>query len=256
MRLLSLAVVLILIAAPAQADITARYAMGPPGGGMPAMVVEVNDRGDARIMSGNQAAMLTLDNVPYLIQGDLHGIYVARWDDLAALLAARFQAMMPHPSPGTRPAALPPPPPATEFFAQGNETIAGRTGTRWVLRPTERHAGRVQPEGGLDFVVSNDPELAPLGRVFLHSFETSMGGMRTMLGAEGGRVAVFGRPMLEMFARGAVLRMGNMLRLESVDTHPIPASEFVLPSAPLSRAELEARLGWQPVPATPAAPAH
>ena len=51
-----------------------------------------------------------------------------------------------------------------------------------------------------------------------------------------------------LLARGAPLRMGRMMQLESVDTGPVPASEFVLPSAPLTRDQLVERLGWPQAP--------
>ena len=110
---------------------------------------------------------------------------------------------------------------------------------------------------GMDWVISSDPDLAPLGRVFARQFDASTNGMRTMLGSTvGADVENFSEPIRALLARGAPLRMGHILRLERVDNGPIPSSEFQLPSTPLTRAQLEARLGWGPAPAPAATGAH
>jgi len=247
MRLFCLAVATLLIASPANADITVRYALGPPPGAMPAMVIEMNDRGDARMAMGNQAAILVLDGVTYMIQGDLRGVYAARLDDLTALMAERFQAMThdlnvpSHPATGDTAETM-------RFVEAGPETVAGRTGTLWTMRTTGN-----PPMHALDMVISNDPELAPLGRLFARQFGSSTQGLATMMGSTAG---AFGTDFLQSFqtllARGAPLRMGHLMQLESIDTRPVPASEFVLPSAPLTRDQLVERLGWPAAP-TPAA---
>ena len=109
----------------------------------------------------------------------------------------------------------------------------------------------------MDFVVCTDADLAPVGRVLARQFATS----RSMAGQVVGPQMASGvgglfDGMVAIFERGTVIRWSRLYRLESVDSHPIPPSEFALPSAPLSRAELAARLGWgQPQPA-PAAAGH
>jgi hypothetical protein len=250
MRMLWLAAA-ILIAAPARADVTARYTMGFASNVMPPMIVEVNDRGDAHITMGNQAAAIILNGDDYLIQADLHGIYVARWEDLTALLGERFQAMGPHPEfrHGTD---HPPTPAVPAFVERGTETVAGRTGTVWSQRVAGVHGG---PISGMDIVISSDPDLAPLARVFVRQFQTSLNGLRTMMGSTAAIPGSSSESMLALLARGAPLRMGQIMRLESVDTRPIAPSEFVLPATPLTRAELAARLGWTQVPA-PVGGAH
>jgi len=217
-------------------------------------VVEVNDHGDARIAMGHQSAMIMLDGVLYLIQADLLGIYAARWDDLTALLTERIHVTMPPvEAPDRR--GHPPASPVPAFIERGTEIVAGRTGTLWSQRVDNGHG---QPVYGVDVVISSDPDLAPLGHIFARQFETAQSGLRTMLGS-GAAAATspnFGDQMRVLLARGAPLRMGNIMRLESVDTRPIPASEFVLPGSPLTRAQLEARLGWGPVSAAPGDRAH
>lgn len=251
MRLFWLAAAM-LIAGPARADVTAHYTMGPEHSAMPAMVVEVNGRGDARISMGNQMALVMLDGVAYLIQADLRGVYVARWDDLTALLGERIRATAPH-SPALNGAGHSTMPAMPPFVERGTETVGGRTGTLWSQRVDNGHG---PPRDGIDMVISSDPDLAPLGRVFARQFDMSLGGMRTMLGAAGPNMTSSFESMRALLARGAPLRMAHILRLENADTHPIPASEFVLPSAPLTRAQLEARLGWPPAPAAPAEHPH
>jgi hypothetical protein len=244
----------ILIAGPARADVTARYAMGPEPNSMPAMVVEVNDRGDSRVVMGNAMAVLTLDGVTYLLMADLRGTFVARQDDAIAMVAEQARALMSSQA-STRSHETPPPRlsgPDAGTVQGGTETVGGRTGTIWWLR-----TGREASPTDMDFVVCTDPDLAPVGRVLAQQLAASRSAAGQMIGPEitNGRGGLFDG-IVAIFERGTVIRWSRLYRLESVDSHPISASEFVLPSAPLTRAQLEARLGWGPAPAAAADRAH
>ncbi|MBV9882505.1 MAG: hypothetical protein JO276_05805 [Sphingomonadaceae bacterium] len=244
----------LLAAGPARADIVARYAMGQPDFPMPEMVIEVNDRGDFHMTMGNQGAYYVIDGAAYFVQADLRGLYVARADDLTALVAelARAHRMQSHAQPGS--AHLPP---AVQFMEAGTETIAGRTGTVWT---TPAPGGAPSTAHGMEMVVSSDPDLTPLGRAMVRQFEMSMDGVRTMAGLAADAGAGEWGAMRAVLARGAPLRFGEIMRLTSVEVRPLPASEFILPAAPLSRAALAERMGWaQPQPASrpvPVPPGH
>src|SRR3954452_13751493 len=88
-----LTLILLLAAAPATADVTARY-VNP--GGLMTMTVEVNEKGDTRLSQGNQFAVLTLGGVSYLIASDLTGTYAVKQDDWFAVnLKKLHEAMSP-----------------------------------------------------------------------------------------------------------------------------------------------------------------
>ena len=50
------------------------------------------------------------------------------------------------------------------------------------------------------------------------------------------------RAMAALLGRGALLRFGDMWRLESIDTTPLHPAIFALPGAPISREQLRERL--------------
>jgi hypothetical protein len=256
MRLLWLAAAASLIAAPVRADVTARYAMGFAPSGLPPMIVEVNDHGDSRINMGNNVAVLTLDGIAYILMADLNGTFVARQDDVLAIQVEQARGMLDQGDhqarQGTRPARTLA---ETSFrtVQGGSESVGGRSGTVWGLRP----AGASATPADIDFVVNGDADLAPVGRALARQFASSRSAvMQAGLPQSSSAGAGSFDGLVAIFERGTVIRWGRLARLESVDTHPIPASEFVLPSAPLTRAQLEARMDLsQPQPA-PAGGAH
>lgn len=245
-RLLLVAVLVLLLASPAAADITARYVSG--FNASMTMVVEVNDRGDSRVSMGNQMAVLTLDGQAYVLTADLAGTYAVKHEDMIAVIAAQGRAMMAEMGHLPTEAAAPEAPRMTAV-QQGTETVAGRAGTVWaVLRPGEAGArtdGALQ--ASLEFVVNTDPDLAPVGRVLASQYGASLEGMDRMLGVpfgagDGGMSAA----MRSIFERGTVIRFGRMFRLDSVDANPVPASQFVLPATVLTREQYAARSGFAP----------
>jgi len=238
MKIIAAAALALLAAAPAAADITARYATGfGRGPGMPT-TIRVNARGDNRVDTDNQMAVLTIDGVTYLLAADLAGTYAIRFDDMAAVMGEQFRAMMGEdaPAPAAEPAAAPP---AQEPVEGGTETVAGYAGTQWQLQP----GGGGPAAFPADAVLSTDPRLAPLARAMAQLAAASERGMVTMTGAAGAWPGS-SRELGQILRRGALLRMGQMLRLESVDIAPVEASLFVLPSAPLTREQYAARRGW------------
>ena len=87
----------------------------------------------------------------------------------------------------------------------------------------------------MDVVVSEDIELAPVGRA-----------MATLL-APILVVATQATPglsdaMAGLLQRGTVLRFGNVFTLDSVDTALVSPEGFILPSAPISREALRERI--------------
>lgn len=229
-----------LAATPAAADVTAHYVVGDGANAAPAMSIEVNDRGDSRVSMGNRAAVITLDGVTYLVMADLGGVYVARQDDLLAVTIENARAMMGrdfHPPAHPQPAATADTHPLSVVQA-GAETVGGRTGTVFELRDANARPG----VHGLDFVVSTDADLAPVGRLLASQNRASHDGLRQMIGSDVTDSSGFFSGIAAIFERGTVIRMGRIMRLASVDREPLPAADFALPSPPLTREQLAARI--------------
>lgn len=106
--------------------------------------------------------------------------------------------------------------------------MAGRRGTLWRVRDPAAPAGASAEE----FVVSSDPELAPLNDILGPRRTTAPDPALDPNGAAAARQT--------MYRRGAILREGWHARLERVELRPMPAP-FALPGPPLSREALAAR---------------
>jgi hypothetical protein len=211
-----IAACLLFLATPALADVTARYSGMQPDSGM---VVRIADNGDTFIGHGANSSYLTTGGVTYIILSDGRGAFTVRRDTFMAVLRELTLGREPPPGPG-RGAAV---------EETGAESVAGFAGRVFRVGP------RNIPSDRLEVVVSGAPELARVGRaVAAHIvpwFETvgrTAPELRTAIG--------------DVLARGAVIRLGPLFRLEAVDSAPIPATQFALPSPPLDRAELIRRL--------------
>ena len=107
-------------------------------------------------------------------------------------------------------------------------------GTVWKAHPRE-----VPSLTSAEAVVSDDAALAPLGKgLALHARVAVRSNAATM-----GGFGNFARAMVALYEKGAVLRFGNVLRLERIDRAPLPPGEFAVPQPLLDRAALAARLG-------------
>jgi hypothetical protein len=217
-----IAVSALLCAAPARADVTARYVADQ--GGAPLMTIEVNDKGDARVSMGSREAALTIDGVSYVLAADLAGAYAVRQDDWVAVQGEGAPARLPDRTKA-----------AFDIVAGGTETVNGRTGTLWSIRPhgMPRTAGTLA-----DIVISTDPALAAIGRAYAARIAAS-----TNASGETGNVADFDSKILAILAKGTMIRLPRAMRLDSVDNAPVPASQFALPGPLLTRAQYAARAG-------------
>jgi len=165
---------------------------------------------------------VTRDGVMYMVLNDAQGSFVVRQQDFMALMAellgvgGRSEA----PAGGNRVAIV----------QTGSETLAGRAGTVFRLSPPQH------PADSVELVISADPELAPLGPAMaghLAPFFETIGRATPGLSAA----------MVELMARGTLIRLGDLWRLDSVVIAPVAPSAFALPSAPIDREALAARLG-------------
>lgn len=204
-------------ASPAAADITARYSWPELGG---SMIIQVNHRGDAKVsLDGRhgEAAALILGGEVYLVETDSGGTIVVRRDDQDAVFREESRGM----TEGLQAE----PDDDFELIEGGEETVAGRRGIVWTLRARGQWLRDSLPD--FVIVVSSDPDLAPIGRVFARLDDGDGPLSRAM------------RRLLK--GSRAAIRMGTTARLESTDAEPIPVSAFALPSTPLTRAEYAAR---------------
>ncbi len=222
MRLkLLLAGLLILLPVPALADVTAQYSAGPKD----RLVIEADDGGNARASIGEKVAVIRRDGVDYVLVADATGDFrVARLGDVLALVAGQLKGKQ-----GGDGAGLPAL--TFEMRAGAEENVAGYGGTIWIFGPKPEAPGK---EAGqqLEVVMSGDPALAPIGLFFRQLVEAGNPLIDSMFG--GGN---FPTASAELFAKGTPLRIGPMLKLESVSTAEIAASRFDLPGPVLEPIE-------------------
>lgn len=234
----------------ASADVTARYA----GAGKYAatMNVAVDESGQVRAEAGppNNAAqrivLIRREGVDYVSAADAQGRFVARTGELFALVGEMIRTSIPQ---SARDAIRAAADIRFEITPGGMETVAGREGRIYRItqiapptpRPASAQAGQEPPGAempSLEIVISEDPEIAPVGREMARLFESGLGLADSVTGT---RPAAIGQ-IRALLARGTLIRFANELRLRSVRTDPIPDSAFVLPGPVLTRAELRERM--------------
>lgn len=235
-----LSAISLLAASPAWADVSARYAAGDNERSL--ITIEVNGRGDARMFTDNQSASVIRNGVGYLIRSDRRGTYVAREEDWTAIQIEhardlRSRGLLRFPPAAAAGSSLAEP--GYRVARGGSEIVGGRRGRIWLLRGRRGRAG----DRTFDYVVSTDADLAPLGRFLAWLNAPSSPSREQWADAGFADGDAFRDGGASIFERGTVIRVGRTMRLESVDTHPVPASEFVLPSPPLTREQLAARIG-------------
>ncbi|MFN3943429.1 MAG: hypothetical protein ACK4K7_00700 [Allosphingosinicella sp.] len=123
-------------------------------------------------------------------------------------------------------------PPAIGFWLRpdGEETVGGRTGTRWILPESPLGA-----DGSL--VLAEDPALALAGAALAEAIAESPLFAATIAGRPPG----FAAELAELLKRGAPLRIERMV-LAAEQSGPIAAERFAVPAEPMSRDELAAML--------------
>lgn len=221
LRLAALLAVLVLVALPrpAHADITAEYYVWGPIG--PTMKVQVADNGNARVEMGGHLTAIQRDGVLYLVRADDAGSFVFRKDEFD-----RIEAEMLDPDlfPTERAQGV-------RIVEAGEETVGGRRGIALFLEEPGDPAR--DQERDQAFVVSPDDDLRPVGALVAQIW--------------GGPMTPGALPRLQLMAdihaRGTLIRMPLLLRLERTNNEPIPPAAFELPGPIVSGDEARARLG-------------
>lgn len=237
MRFRLLPALLMLLPAPALADVTAHYAVQNK-----AVTIEVEDGGNARATIAGKVALIRHDGVDYVAMKDAAGTdRVARAADLLAMLQAQMKGEHAHPAGERHDLTL----------AQGAaETVAGYPGTVWKFMPAAGSAAPKMPISAFDFVISSDPKLAPVAGYFRHVIDMVVPMFLPMFGESN-----FVARADELFGHGAPIRIGPLLTLVSVETGEIADGHFTLPGPVISAAEfLEAVDPAKAAQALPPAP--
>lgn len=230
------AALLMLLPAPALADVTAHYAIKDRP-----MTIEVEDGGNARMTVADKITLIRRDGIDYVAMKDATGaMRVVRAQDLLATLQAQMKDT---PPPVGAPHDLTP--------VQGAaETVAGYPGTAWKLMPAAGSAAPPMPISSVDFVISADPKLAPVAAYFRHLVDTVVPIFLPMIG--GSNVVACADALL---GHGAPIRIGPLLTLTGVDTAGIADDRFTLPGPVMSATEfLEAVDPSKAAQALPPAP--
>lgn len=202
---------------PAHADITAEYYVWGVIG--PTMKIQVADNGNARVEMGRHLVAIRRDGVMYLVRGDERGLFVLPEDEFRRIEAQLERERGPlFPEMASQDARI---------VEAGEEIVGGRRG---IVLLIEEADGRVS-ERDTAFVVSPDPDLRPVGEVVAGIF-----------GRSGGTAAMPG-PLADIHARGTLIRMWFMLRLERTSNEPIPPAAFELPGPVVGGEEARLRLG-------------
>lgn len=238
MRLKALLTALLMLAlpAPALADVTARYSAN----GKPTIVVEVDDGGNHRAEIADSVILIHRDGVDYIAAKTPKGDFiVTRLDTLAAMIGSQLKGIAEVASKNDDKTKF-------QLIPGGkDETVAGRSGTVWRFGPVKPGASAADLDREmLDFVMSADPQLAPVGRVFLQSLTTLLPIAELILGE-----ADLSARAAELLGKGTPIRIGEAgkaekgLKLVSVDTADIDASRFELPGAEVGAMEFFEAVG-------------
>lgn len=196
-----------LFSQPASADMRATYASDASGF---TMVLELNDDGALRgTVVGDKQWLLRVDDVNYIIVEEEDGPRVLD----TRIMAEIFSESLP-----TSFSELMKDAPEPTLEEAGPVEIYGRIGTGYRFGKSQE----------IDFVMSDDPDLATLGEAMAEQFRASVDLMSM------GAAAV--RPLAELLETGAPLRFARA-DLKSIEDAPIDDERFTLPAAPLSKEE-------------------
>jgi hypothetical protein len=239
------------LAAPAHADVTARFSGDGKYGAT--ISVGVDEAGQVRAEGGppnqpeQRVVLITRAGIPYFSAADAHGRFVGRQDDMLSVTAEIMRGVIPAAARGALSQIAEA---RFEIVEGGIETVAGRQGRVYRLQaivppapvPASAHGGDGTenpdaPPPPFEIVISEDPELAPVGREIARLFASGGPIAEAVLG----RVPEAMEQVRALLARGTPIRIADRFRLRSVSPAPIPDSAFALPGPVLSRAELAAR---------------
>ncbi len=216
-----LAACLAVLAVPATADVTLRYAPDETGG-LP-MVIAADDEGNIRAQNGEDQALIVRGSETWLAIRRDGEWAVVRFEDALAIGAE------------TRGEPSTAPPLRNRLVDRGAQRIGQWEGRLYWIEPLPPIDGRLRSE----IVIATDSALQPAGLLFarIEDLQAQM------------FLAAFAAPPSDyvaltrgLFERGLMLRIEGRYRLESVSREPVPAAHYALPGPVLSRDAYRARL--------------
>jgi hypothetical protein len=246
------------LSAPAMADVTARYTGSGKYGAT--MSIAVDAGGQVRAEAGppneprSRVVLIRREGVDYASGADAQGRFVARVDDMIAVAIETIRRAMPQ---AAREGLRDMVDIRLDIAEGGTETIAGRQGRVYRITPippTEAQPAAAQESEApgaqltiqpVELVISDDAELAPVGREFARLYDSAA---TPMVEAVMGTPPAVTRQIRELLGRGTILRIGTDLRLRSVSTAEVADTAFALPGPVLTRAEVRARAPQVPAP--------
>jgi hypothetical protein len=168
---------------------------------------------------GGHLAAIRRDGVMYLVRGDAQGRFLLREDEFERIEAQLQRERGPaFPEADIRGASI---------VEAGEEVVGGRRGIVLLIREAD---GRVNAQD-MAFVVSPDPELRPVGEIVARIFGRAPDSFP------------LSNLIADLHARGTLIRMWFMVRLERTSREPIPPGAFDLPGPIVSGEEARRRLG-------------
>lgn len=224
---------LTLAAAPAVADVSARYETEQRGSSLRMeMMLEIDSGGNMRVQMGAMPMyMLMLGSDMYMVARGPTGVYVVRIEDFATVAREfidRMESVRDMPDGTADPEAE-----QQRLVALGQREVNGRTGTAYGAPAHGDTPEYVQ------FVISDDPSLAPIGAAFVRSLVNSTETASRMIPGFG-NIRNGLAPEMELLNRGAPLTMASM-SLTDVSLEEIDDSRFALPAEPLTIDQIRAQ---------------
>jgi hypothetical protein len=224
----------------AHADTTAVYKSGPKGFEL-SMTVELSDDGDARYQTsmGNTYGVIR-NGVDYFVEMRSNGPVVDRVSDMMTVqreVWLKLTGDLPQSSKSDSTLLTQ----LMKLVPLGKTTIRGREGRAYTdaARAARKN---MQPL----VVISDDPDLQPLGRFMASQFSESLVQMSGLPGTPSFA------SMAEVLKTGAPLRFAGM-ELVSVNHKPIDPKRFELPAEPETLEQIRARTKSLALPPPPTA---
>ncbi len=220
-RPLLLILLLAMIAQPAVAAVTIRYAPDVPDA--PSFVIEADDNGNVRAEDSNGQLLIIRGSEIWVAAPPASDRLMVRMEDAMAVVAER---RVPGPAAPVR----------HRLIERGAQQVGRWQGLLYWIDP--------QPPAGsqrrTEIVIGTDPALAAAARAYA----------RVDAAYVRASTALFVRPPTDfpthsaaLVARGLPLRITGLRRLESVTEGPVPLARFSPPGRVLTRDEYRAALG-------------
>lgn len=218
----SLTALLAIIAWPAAAAVTVRYAPEAPDA--PSLVIEADDNGNVRAEDSNGQLLIIRGSETWVSAPPAQDRVMVRMED--AIAVAR-EAQVAGPAVQIR----------HQVIERGSVRVGQWQGQVFWIDPVPPASQAIRTE----YVISADPALAEAARAYAR-MEAAYAEPAAAMFANGRLPTDFAAQRAALLARGLTLRVTGFRRLESVTEGPIPLARFT-PARVISRDEYRSRIG-------------